>query len=94
MSICRILLSSRSDLESLSQFAPFVGTRYRGDLGNTPAFGAGNSRIQYKISIQAGNQNTSLGRIICKLLLIPAMVGDGARCQVAEGEERECNTRQ
>lgn len=43
-------------------------------------------------SEHAGKKNPSLDRILSEALSIPSMVGDGARCQVTQGEEGESDT--
>lgn len=44
------------------------------------------------VSENAGNQNLPLGRVLGEALAIPSMVGQGARCEVTEGEEGEGST--
>jgi len=44
------------------------------------------------VSVDAGDQNPSLGGVLGEALAIPSMVGNGARCEVAEGEQGEGGT--
>lgn len=46
------------------------------------------------VSENAGNQNPSRGGIISEALLVPAMIGKGARREVAEGKQGEGGARQ
>jgi len=47
---------------------------------------------QPAVSEHTGKKNPSLDGILSEALSIPSMVGDGARCQVTEGEEGESDT--
>ncbi len=44
------------------------------------------------VSENAGNQNLPLSGVLGEMLAIPSMVGQGARCEVTEGEEGEGGT--
>ncbi|NIP18395.1 MAG: amidase [Xanthomonadales bacterium] len=45
--------------------------------------------LQSRFSENSGNQDSPLAGIIGKTIPIPGMVGEGARCEVAEGEQGE-----